>query len=173
MDGQELQTLAMAAGAALRRAGWRLAVAESCTGGWLAKVLTDQAGSSEYFNAGFVTYADSAKSACLAVPATVLAEHGAVSLPVVQAMVQGALQLGSADLAVATSGVAGPDGGTADKPVGLVWFGVTSRAGALQAEKQIFQGDRTAIRLQAVAHALRLIAAAAASPSADSADSRR
>lgn len=165
-DDRQLLALATAAGTMLQACGWRVAVAESCTGGWIAKALTDVAGSSGFFTAGFTTYSNESKQRVLGVPEPLLARHGAVSEAVVAAMAQGALRQGQAELALATSGVAGPSGGSAEKPVGLVWFGLATAAGALRAECQRFQGDREAVRRQAVAHALRLIAAAAQPPGA-------
>jgi nicotinamide-nucleotide amidase len=164
-DDRALLALARAAGAALCAAGWRVAVAESCTGGWIGKALTDVAGSSEFFTAGFTTYSNESKAAALGLSPALLAAHGAVSGEVVQAMAQGALRVGKANLAVATSGVAGPAGGTVDKPVGLVWFGLALAPGAgsaVRAESRVYSGDRTAVRRQAVAHALGLVARAAA-----------
>ena len=148
-DDRALLALAHAAGAALRAAGWRVATAESCTGGWIGKALTDVAGSSEFFSAGFTTYSNESKTLALDVPAALLAAHGAVSSAVVQAMAEGALRAGHAELAVATSGVAGPAGGTADKPVGLVWFGlacVPAAGGGVRSERRMYSGDRAAVR---------------------------
>jgi nicotinamide-nucleotide amidase len=156
-----LLALAEAAAAALNAAGWRVAAAESCTGGWVTKALTDVAGSSRFFTAGFATYSNEAKQRALGVAGTTLGVHGAVSRQVVLEMALGAQRVGEADLAVAISGVAGPTGGTVDKPVGCVWFGLAGPGGAVHAERHVFAGDREAVRRQAVAHALRLIAGAA------------
>ena len=168
-DDALLELLARQAGTALLAAGWHVAVAESCTGGWIAKLLTDVAGSSQYFNAGFTTYSNESKTQTLGVPAGLLAEYGAVSAQAVMAMARGALRVGAAEIAVATSGIAGPTGGTADKPVGLVWFGIAAGPAAgggagsrARSDRQQFGGDRDEVRRQAVGHALRLIAAAAA-----------
>lgn len=140
-------------GQALAGAGIRLAVAESCTGGWLAKVLTDIPGSSHWFEAGFVTYSNDAKVGMLGISEQVLNEHGAVSEAVVVEMAAGARRKSGAEAAIAISGVAGPDGGTAEKPVGLVHFGcsVGDRAWARRVE---FGGDREAVRRQSVAFAV-------------------
>jgi nicotinamide-nucleotide amidase len=167
-DDAQLLLLARLAGAALITVGWRVAVAESCTGGWVGKLLTDVAGSSEFFTAGFTTYSNDSKAQVLGVPATLIAERGAVSADVVLAMARGALRVGQADIAVATSGVAGPTGGTDEKPVGLVWFGIAASptagggaGGRVRSDRQQFAGDRDEVRRQAAAHALRLISAAA------------
>lgn len=146
-------------GAALRAAGAKLATAESCTGGWIAKVVTDIAGSSEWFGAGFVTYSNAAKTEMLGVDAGVLAEHGAVSEAVVRAMAAGAKRRAGAELAVAVSGVAGPAGGTPAKPVGTVWFAWDTPAG-IETEHRRFAGDRDAVRRRAVARALEGLEAA-------------
>lgn len=150
----ELQALAARVGAALRARGWRLATAESCTGGWIAKLLTDQPGSSHWFGFGFVTYANEAKQACLGVSADTLAAHGAVSGEVVEQMATGARLASAAELAVAVSGIAGPGGGSADKPLGLVWLGWAGPGPRLEARCERYRGDRDAVRRQAVAAAL-------------------
>jgi nicotinamide-nucleotide amidase len=157
-----LEVLASKAGAALQQRRWRLVLAESCTGGWVAKSITDIAGSSAWFERGFVTYSNAAKEQQLGVSPALLAAHGAVSSPVVEAMATGALQASPAELAVAVSGIAGPDGGTPDKPVGLVWFGTAVRDGGVSSQSQVFPGDRDAVRRAAVAHALALIMEVAA-----------
>ena len=156
----ELGELAVRVGAKLHAAGRRLATAESCTGGWIAKELTDIAGSSQWFECGFVTYSNAAKVRDLGVPADMLARCGAVSEPVVREMACGALRVTGSDVAVAVSGIAGPDGGTAEKPVGTVWFCVAARQGVAvthHCELKRYDGDRAAVRESAVAHALRLI----------------
>lgn len=132
---------------------WMLATAESCTGGLIAGACTDLAGSSAWFERGFVTYSNEAKTELLGVDAALIASHGAVSEAVVRAMVQGALQHSRAQVAVAVTGVAGPTGGSADKPVGTVWFGWATPNG-LRSEVQRFAGDRAAIRAATVRHAL-------------------
>ncbi|MCP4238030.1 MAG: CinA family protein [Aestuariibacter sp.] len=129
----------------LSRPGQKLVTAESCTGGLIAKTLTDLAGSSAWFDRGFVTYSNAAKSDMLSVPASVIDEYGAVSEAVVNAMVKGALLYSDADYAIAVTGVAGPGGGSEDKPVGTVWIGVGSKQ-QLIARKYQFPGDRDAVR---------------------------
>lgn len=132
----------------------RMVSAESCTGGWIAKVVTDVAGSSEWFERGLVTYSNEAKQAVLGVHAGTIAAHGAVSEATVLEMAAGALVATPADWAVAVSGVAGPGGGTSDKPVGLVWLAWARRDWPPSAERLQFTGDRWAIRVQAVEAAL-------------------
>ena len=157
-DQRKLETLAERVGASLLAKRLTLVTAESCTGGWVAQCLTAIAGSSEWFDRGFVTYSNQAKQEMLGVPAEMLMEHGAVSQQVVAAMAQGALRHSSADWAVAITGIAGPGGGSADKPVGTVCFAWAARDGALSVETRHFHGDREAVRAQSVAHALsRLI----------------
>jgi nicotinamide-nucleotide amidase len=131
----------------------QLTVAESCTGGWVAKVLTDLAGSSAWFERGFVTYSNKAKHEMLAVTESTLETYGAVSQETVAAMATGALKNSHADFSLSISGIAGPDGGSIDKPVGLVWFAWAENDN-LSSEQKIFSGDRNAVREQAVAHAL-------------------
>lgn len=154
-DDAELQTLAVRLGERLGAAGLMLALAESCTGGWVAKVITDVVGSSRWFDRGFVTYTNEAKQELLDIPAETLAADGAVSAATVAAMAQGALAHSRAQLSCAISGIAGPGGATPAKPVGLVWFAWAVRDGALRSEHRVFAGDREAVRRQAVAHALR------------------
>lgn len=149
----ELESAARRLGAALAARGARVAVAESCTGGWVAKALTDVAGSSAWFERGFVTYSNDAKIDMLAVPAGLIAGHGAVSEPVARAMADGARRRSGAELAVAVSGIAGPDGGTLDKPVGTVCFAWADRD-TVQSGQCHFAGDREAVRRLSVAHAL-------------------
>ncbi len=136
---------------------WMLATAESCTGGLIAGACTDLAGSSAWFERGFVTYSNEAKTELLGVDAALIASHGAVSEPVVRAMTLGALQHSRAQVAVAVTGVAGPTGGSTDKPVGTVWFGWAT-PGGLRSEVQCFAGDRAAIRAATVRHALAQLA---------------
>jgi nicotinamide-nucleotide amidase len=138
---------------ALLAKGWQLAVAESCTGGLIAAACTDLAGSSAWFERGFVTYSNAAKTQMLGVPETLLAQHGAVSEPVAAAMAQGALQRSHANLAASVTGIAGPSGATSGKPVGMVCFGFATVAGVSVVTKQ-FSGDRAAVRQQAVDYAL-------------------
>jgi nicotinamide-nucleotide amidase len=156
-DEPDLHLLATQAGAALLRARWRLVLAESCTGGWVAKSITDIAGSSAWFDRGFVTYSNASKEQQLGVSPALLSQHGAVSCEVVEAMASGALRASRAELAIAISGIAGPDGGTPEKPVGLVWFGVAVRDRTPRAHSQHFPGDRDAVRRAAVGRALGLI----------------
>lgn len=141
----------------LRDSGRTVATAESCTGGWIAKVLTDLPGSSDWFGYGIVSYSNAAKQELLGVPASLLVDHGAVSEAVVTAMAEGVLRRSDADLAVAVSGIAGPAGSNADKPVGLVWFAwaVIGDGGLMvKAERRQFEGDRETVRRQTVAVAL-------------------
>ncbi len=133
--------------------GWMLATAESCTGGLIAAHCTDLAGSSQWFERGFVTYSNAAKTELLGVDAALIAQHGAVSEAVARAMAQGALQHSKAQVAVAVTGIAGPTGGSADKPVGTVWLAWATPAG-VSAELQHFAGDRAAVRRATVHHAL-------------------
>jgi nicotinamide-nucleotide amidase len=146
--------------AACRAAGVTLATAESCTGGLIAATLTAIAGSSDVVDRGFVTYANEAKTEMLGVPADLIASVGAVSEPVAAAMASGAIEHSRATIAVSVTGVAGPGGGSPDKPVGLVCFGLARRGAAARTERQIFPGDRAAIRLATVARAFELIRAA-------------
>ena len=134
-----------------------LATAESCTGGWVAQVATSLPGSSNWFDSGFVTYSNTAKQRLLAVPAELFAEDGpgAVSEQVVKAMAAGAIANSAADVAVATSGIAGPDGGTEDKPVGTVWIAWAHRDGRCKARIHHFEGDRYSVRLRTVEQALK------------------
>jgi nicotinamide-nucleotide amidase len=125
--------------------GEKVTTAESCTGGLIAKTFTDLAGSSVWFDRGFVTYSNEAKTEMISVPASVIEQYGAVSEPVVNAMVTGALKHSAADYAIAVTGVAGPGGGSAEKPVGTVWIGVGSKH-QLIARKYVFPGDRAAVR---------------------------
>ncbi len=135
---------------------WMLATAESCTGGMIAAACTDLAGSSTWFERGFVTYSNAAKTELLGVEAALIEQHGAVSEPVVRAMVTGALAHSHAQVAVAVTGVAGPTGGTPEKPVGTVWFGCATPAG-LTSEVKHFDGDRAAVRRATVQHALAML----------------
>ncbi|BCL74832.1 competence damage-inducible protein A [Jeongeupia sp. HS-3] len=147
------EALAEQLGQALLARGQSVTTAESCTGGLIAGAITDVAGSSNWFNRGFVTYSNSAKVDMLDVPPGFIQGLGAVSEPVVAAMVQGAMAASSADWGIAVSGVAGPGGGSADKPVGTVWFAWGSPLGIVT-ERCVFAGDRREVRQQAVAHAL-------------------
>ena len=152
-----LRSLAEQAGSRLLARRQTVAAAESCTGGWLAKCLTDIPGSSQWFERGFVTYSNAAKQQALGVAAEVLERYGAVSRATAEQMAAGTLRASEADWAVAITGIAGPDGGSPEKPVGLVWFARAQRGGAIMALEQRFGGDREAVRRAAVARALRLI----------------
>lgn len=147
--------------AACRAAGLKVATAESCTGGLIAATLTAIAGSSDVVDRGFVTYSNEAKTDMLGVSPGLIASVGAVSEAVARRMAEGALARSDADLAVAVTGVAGPGGGSAGKPVGLVWFGLGRRGAPTATLRQVFAGDRGAVRRQAVAEALRLLRACA------------
>lgn len=163
MFASETLNLAEAVLDACRARGWRLATAESCTGGLVAAALTAIAGSSDVVERGFVTYSNEAKADLLGVPPTIVAGHGAVSAEAVAAMARGAVTRASVDVAVSIAGVAGPGGGSAEKPVGLVIFGIARRDGACRTERHVFPGDRTAVREAALDHALRLLAETARS----------
>jgi nicotinamide-nucleotide amidase len=139
---------------ALRARSFRLATAESCTGGLIAATCTALAGSSDWFERGFVTYSNAAKSEQLGVPAALIAQHGAVSEPVARAMAEGALAHSTADIAVAATGIAGPGGATPGKPVGLVWLATAQRGATTHAEALQLPGDRADIRARTVAIAL-------------------
>ncbi len=152
---QNLYELAVQIGAALRTRKLILATAESCTGGWIGKVITDVPGSSGWFDRGFVTYSNVAKTELLGVSAAMLNRLGAVSGEVVAAMATGALERSRAHVTVAVSGIAGPDGGSADKPVGTVYMAWALRDGLIQTECHHFNGDRDQVRLETVATALQ------------------
>ena len=159
----DLEALASKLGGALHARNLRVATAESCTGGWIAKALTDIAGSSQWFDGGVVAYSNAAKIALLGVSSDVLAAHGAVSEQTVRAMAEGARSRFAADLAVAVSGIAGPGGGSADKPVGTVHFAWAESRGGVTAARRIFAGDRETVRRLTVALALeRLVELASA-----------
>ena len=149
-DDARLEELAHAVGEALQRRGQRLTAAESCTGGWIAKAVTDIPGSSGWFDRSVVTYSNAAKQEFLGIEPTLLERHGAVSDEVVRAMAEAALERSGADVALAVSGVAGPDGGSDSKPVGLVWFGWALRSGFVISRPERFPGDRDAVRRAAV-----------------------
>ncbi|KAA8977046.1 MULTISPECIES: CinA family protein [Gammaproteobacteria] len=142
-------------GECLRGQGRVIATAESCTGGWVAKCLTDTSGSSDYFETGLVTYSNEAKEKLLGVPAGILAGHGAVSSAVASAMVSGTLEKTGADVALAVSGIAGPGGGSAEKPVGTVWFGWGVAGSTPVTTCKQFEGDRDQVRREAVEFALK------------------
>ncbi len=159
-----LERLSAAVGARLLARGAFITTAESCTGGWVAKALTDIAGSSQWFAQGWVTYGNEAKHAQLGVPLRVLARHGAVSEPVVEAMARGALRRAGAGaharIAIAVSGIAGPGGAVPGKPVGTVWF-AWARRGArgieVFTERRLFRGDREQVRRRSVEFALKRV----------------
>lgn len=150
-----LESLAARLGAALQARGWLLAVAESCTGGWAAQAITAIPGSSTWFDRGFVTYSNAAKQELLGVSAETLATHGAVSEPIVREMALGALARSHAQATFAISGIAGPAGGTPEKPVGTVCFAWALQGGAVETTTHRFIGDRRSIRAQSVAYALQ------------------
>jgi nicotinamide-nucleotide amidase len=143
----------------LRARHLKLATAESCTGGLIAASLTHIAGSSDVMERGFVTYSNEAKSDLLGVQPALIASFGAVSAQVARAMAEGALAASRADIALSVTGIAGPGGGSAEKPVGLVWFGHAVRGGETHTAHRIFPGDRASIRAQAVAYALGMVMA--------------
>jgi nicotinamide-nucleotide amidase len=155
MSENQLRQLSVLAGEKLEAQGRWITCAESCTGGGIAKAITDIAGSSAYFDRGFVTYSNAAKHDLLGVNEATLAAHGAVSEEVVREMAIGALRAAQADLALSVSGIAGPDGGSAEKPVGTVWFGFAGSDGRGLSRKMQFEGDRDAVRLQATIFALQ------------------
>lgn len=157
----ETLTLAQSVLGACRARGWRIATAESCTGGLVAAALTAIAGSSDVVERGYVTYSNEAKFELLGVPPELIAEHGAVSIETAAAMAKGAVARAPVDLAVSVAGVAGPGGATPTKPVGLVLFGLARRDGSCRTEHRLFDGDRTAVREAALQTALRLVDAEA------------
>ena len=149
-----LADLSLRVGQTLKEAGLLLATAESCTGGWVAQVVTHTAGSSEWFDCGFVSYSNKAKGGLLGVPREVIRRHGAVSEETAAAMAAGAIERSQAGVALGITGVAGPTGGSPDKPVGTVCFAWCLRGAEPEAERCQFDGDREAIRRQSVVHAL-------------------
>ncbi|MDR1311905.1 MAG: CinA family protein [Burkholderiaceae bacterium] len=148
--------LAATLGAALLRHKHLLVTAESCTGGSVAQAITDTPGASQWFDCGFVTYSNHSKTRVLRVPDILISTHGAVSEAVAMAMARGALRQSQASIAIATTGIAGPDGGTPTKPVGTVWFGLATKKN-VRAAHCLFSGDRQAVREQSVRHALRML----------------
>lgn len=151
---QNMLDLATRVGCALRAKGLLLATAESCTGGGVAHAITEIAGSSEWFDRGFIVYSNSSKIELLDVPAALIAQHGVVSEEVAEAMARGALANSDVDIAVSTTGIAGPGGAVPGKPVGTVCFGWAMR-NRTHTECLVFAGDRQAVRRQTVAHALQ------------------
>jgi nicotinamide-nucleotide amidase len=158
----DIDELSRQLGEACLRAHLTVATAESCTGGGVGEAITRTPGSSAWFDRGFVTYSNDAKVDLLGVKQETIGSHGAVSEAVAREMAVGALHQSTAGLAVAVTGIAGPDGGTAAKPVGLVWFAWASLEGSVEARFEIYGGDRAAIRRQAVLEALRGLATLAA-----------
>ncbi|MCC6534904.1 MAG: CinA family protein [Burkholderiales bacterium] len=152
---QQLYRLAARVGRALKRKERMIASAESCTGGWIGEAITMVPGSSGWFERGFITYTYISKREMLGVKPSSLARHGAVSEQVVREMAQGALARSHAQVSVAVSGVAGPSGGTPDKPVGTVCFAWGVKRGAVRTETRRFRGDRDTVRKRCVTHALR------------------
>lgn len=157
MNDEQLQQLSHRIGEQLKRRQATVTAAESCTGGWIAKVFTDISGSSAWFERGFVTYSNEAKQQMVGVQDTTLQQYGAVSEQTVREMATGAAKAAAAEYAIAVSGIAGPEGGTPDKPVGTVWFAIVGPEGRVLAQRQIFAGDRDAVRRQSVAWALQTL----------------
>ncbi|MBC8947651.1 MULTISPECIES: nicotinamide-nucleotide amidase [Xenorhabdus] len=160
MDEKILNQLSIELGKRLKRKKLSVTCAESCTGGWIAKVITDIAGSSAYFNRGFVTYSNDAKHEMLGVLPESLAQFGAVSEQIVKEMATGALIVAKADVSVAVSGIAGPEGGSEEKPTGTVWFGFAFYVNEniqTVTYRQHFSGGRNAVRLQAVLFSLKTL----------------
>ncbi|MDF7680137.1 nicotinamide-nucleotide amidase [Enterobacteriaceae bacterium ESL0689] len=157
MTDLELMQLSERVGLKLKAQGATVTTAESCTGGWIAKVLTDIAGSSAWFAQGTVTYSNEAKSQLLGVSKETLRIYGAVSAEVVAEMAAGALRVAGATYAISVSGIAGPDGGSAEKPVGTVWFGIAGDNGQSITQCERFVGGREAVRRQATAYALQFL----------------
>jgi nicotinamide-nucleotide amidase len=155
MPDSVLYKLAEQTGAALKARGLMLTTAESCTGGWVSEAVTMVPGSSDWFERGFVTYTYISKREMLGVKEATLGKHGAVSEEIVREMAEGALARSHAQVAVAVSGVAGPSGGTPDKPVGTVCFAWGMKDGKPRSETKRFAGDREAVRRQSVEHALK------------------
>ena len=154
VEQQKLRELSYLLGQKLLARGWRVATAESCTGGGIAASITAIENSSSWFEYGIVSYANSAKEKLLHVKNESLAQDGAVSRVVVEQMVKGVLELSGADVAVAVSGIAGPTGGTSEKPVGTVWFAWGLASGSVNSASCYFSGDRISIQQQSVSHAL-------------------
>jgi nicotinamide-nucleotide amidase len=155
MPGDSLYTLGALAGSRLKERGERLVSAESCTGGWVSQVVTSVAGSSEWFERGYVTYSNEAKQELIGVRAETLARHGAVSEETAREMALGALGSSHGTIALAVTGVAGPSGGTPAKPVGMVCFAWADRSGAVRSETRHFTGNREKVRRQSVMRALQ------------------
>ncbi len=161
IDEKLLETLSIQVGLKLKEQGKTVTTAESCTGGWVAKVLTDISGSSDYFKRGFVTYSNEAKHQMIGVKDESLQRYGAVSQQVVTEMATGALQEASADFAVSVSGIAGPGGGSVEKPVGTVWFGFAQKQADqtvfVTTQHRVFQGNRNEVRFQSTVYILETL----------------
>jgi nicotinamide-nucleotide amidase len=157
MFDPETLTLVQAVLMAFRAKGWRVATAESCTGGLVAAALTAIADASDVVERGFVTYSNEAKIEMLAVPSETIAAHGAVSAETAAAMARGAVRRAPADIAVSVTGIAGPGGATPQKPVGLVFIGIARRDGACRVERRVFAGDRSEVRRAALFEALQML----------------
>ncbi|AWS52788.1 MULTISPECIES: nicotinamide-nucleotide amidase [Providencia] len=161
IDEKRLETLSIQIGLKLKEQGKTVTTAESCTGGWVAKVLTDISGSSDYFQRGFVTYSNEAKHQMIGVKSESLQRYGAVSQQVVTEMAEGALQEASADFAVSVSGIAGPGGGSIEKPVGTVWFGFAQKQADqtvfVTTQHRVFQGNRNEVRFQSTVYILETL----------------
>lgn len=157
LNQSELESLAAEVGARLQQNRQVLVTAESCTGGWVGQCLTAIAGSSAWYDSGFITYSNAAKSRLLGVPETTLNRHGAVSEATARAMALGALANSEGHWSLAITGIAGPDGGSPLKPLGTVCFAWAQRDGGCIAETCLFEGDRQMVRLQAVKHALYVL----------------
>lgn len=154
LSDEDIAALAQRVGRLLEARGVRIATAESCTGGWIAKALTDVPGSSRWFEFGFVAYGNNAKEAMLGIERALIERHGAVSREVAAQMAIGARVVSGADVAVAVTGIAGPDGGTPDKPVGTVWFAWDGPERRAAARVESLAGDRQLVRRQTVVAAL-------------------
>ena len=153
-QSDRLNRVAEQVGQLLQDQGFRLTTVESCTGGWIAQSVTAVAGSSVWFERGFITYSNEAKHELVGVPDLLIIENGSVSGPVARAMARGGLDHSPADVAIAVTGIAGPDGGSVEKPVGTVFVSWAQRSGALRTERFLFEGDRAAVRAQTVVEAL-------------------
>ena len=154
-DDQEIEDLAGQLAEAMQARGWQLVCAESCTGGWISKVCTDRAGSSAWFDRGYIAYSYPAKSDLLGVSEKRLLEFGAVSAEIAADMAEGALSRSGMPVALAVTGVAGPDGGTDTKPVGTVWFAWSFAGSKTEVDVQQFSGNRETVRRKTVRHALK------------------
>lgn len=154
---QRIEKLAIELGNVLTAREWKMATVESCTAGGVAYAITTVPGSSAWFERGFVTYSNLAKEELVGVKRTTLLEHGAVSELTAREMAEGGLERSQAQISIAVTGIAGPDGGTVTKPVGMVWFAVASVGEATETKRVLFSGDREAVRMQAVGVALEML----------------